>query len=102
MTRADLDAMEADRKAHGDTKAMDCVRRLYAKWNAAVYDADKVRAERDRAEREWHAATARADKAEALLMEARDEIKWWAEEHSCCAGDPTNLLPRIDKHMKRT
>lgn len=66
-TPAQIAAMEAEAKAAGDTKAMDVVRRLYAKWNAAVYDADKVRAERDRAERERDEAVARAELAERAL-----------------------------------
>lgn len=67
VTNEQIDAMEADGKAHGDKKAMDAVRRLYARWNAAVYDADKVRVERDRAEKERDEATARAERAEAEL-----------------------------------
>lgn len=72
VTNEQIDAMEADGKAHGDKKAMDAVRRLYARWNAAVYDADKVRVERDRAEKERDEATARAEKAEAALRDAID------------------------------
>jgi len=43
VTKEQLDAMEADGKAHGDRKAMDCVRRLHARAEKAERERDRLR-----------------------------------------------------------
>ena len=128
LTTEQIDAMEADAKANGDAKAMDAVRRLYAKWNAAVYDADKVRVERDAAEECAAKATALAERVvgsyeasaaelTTALTEAntraaraeaeRDEVVALLKEARGCVAvnygpnEFSRLLARIDAALAR-
>ncbi len=107
LTDAQLDAMEADGKNHGDKKAMDCVRRLYAKAQDATARAEKAEADLTDARQKVSTLLsalrgeqgieidgvvlhpcAERDEARTLLMEVMTIVDWM-----------TNMFSRIDAHF---
>ena len=38
----------------------------------------------------------------AALMKAKSEIKWWADEHGCCAGHEREVMQMIEASLEQS
>jgi len=50
----------------------------------------------------WQEDIHAADEIEklcALLIEAKDEIEWWADAHQCCEGSAEEVIEKINKAL---
>lgn len=83
-----------------DSPGSDCVSGLRAIADAAVLAAMPMVAEQERqlaaAEAKIKDLCGQRDELAESLLESLGHLRWWADEHGCCAGKSDKLIAKAE------